>query len=159
MSGPKPGYRPCVGVMLLDRDDRVFVGERIGTPGAWQMPQGGIDEGETPLQAAKRELREEIGTDQAELLAESAGWFSYDLPKDLRERLWHGRFRGQTQKWFAFRFLGSDGDIDLEAHHPEFERWRWVAMRELPLHIVPFKRDVYERVVAEFAPLLTPSTT
>ncbi len=153
MNGPEPGYRPCVGVMLLDHSGHVFVGERIGTPGAWQMPQGGIDAGETPLDAARRELKEEAGTDKAELLAESAGWISYDLPDDLRRKLWHGRFRGQTQKWFVFRFLGSDADIDLETHHPEFVRWRWSAMRELPLHIVPFKRRVYEQVVAEFAHL------
>ena len=159
MTGPEPGYRPCVGVMLLDRDNRVFVGERIGAPGAWQMPQGGIDDGETPLAAARRELREEAGTDKAEFLAESAGWLSYDLPAHLRKKLWHGRFRGQTQKWFAFRFLGSDADINLKTHHPEFQRWRWVEMRELPLHIVPFKRRVYEQVVAEFEPLLKFSTT
>jgi putative (di)nucleoside polyphosphate hydrolase len=156
---PRKGYRPCVGVLLLDGLGRVFVGERIGTPGAWQMPQGGIDEGETPLEAARRELREEAGTDKAELLAESAGWYAYDLPKKLREKLWGGRFRGQTQKWFAFRFLGSDDDIDLRTHHPEFQRWRWMEMRELPGQIVPFKRKVYEQVVAEFELLLTPSTT
>lgn len=152
-SRPRPGYRPCVGVMLLDEKGRVFVGERIGTPGAWQMPQGGIDKGETPLQAARRELMEEIGTDKAEFLAESAGWFTYDLPQDLRDKLWRGRFRGQTQKWFAFRFLGSDSDIDLETHHPEFARWQWMRMKDLPEHIVPFKRDVYVQVVAEFGHL------
>ena len=150
MTGPKPGYRPCVGVMLLDRNGRVFVGERIGTPGAWQMPQGGIDDGEAPLDAARRELKEEVGTDKAELMAESVGWFSYDLPQELRDTLWRGRFRGQTQKWFAFRFVGSDADIDLETHHPEFARWRWLPMKELTLHIVPFKRQVYEQVIAEF---------
>ncbi len=150
---PKPGYRPCVGVMLLDAKGRVFVGERIGTPGAWQMPQGGIDDGATPLEAARRELKEEVGTDKAEFLSESAVWFSYDLPKDLRAKLWRGRYRGQTQKWFAFRFLGSDKDIDLETHHPEFARWQWLGMRDLPDHIVPFKRKVYRQVIAEFAHL------
>ncbi len=153
MTGPEPGYRPSVGVMLLDRQGRVFVGERIGTPGAWQMPQGGIDAGEAPLEAARRELKEEAGTDKAEFLAESTGWISYDLPEDLRRKLWGGRFRGQTQKWFAFRFLGSDADIDLATHHREFARWRWLELRELPLHIVPFKRRVYEQVVAEFGHL------
>ncbi|MBM3535044.1 MAG: RNA pyrophosphohydrolase [Alphaproteobacteria bacterium] len=152
-SEPKKGYRPCVGVLLLDSRGHVFVGERVGTPGAWQMPQGGIDEGETPLEAAKRELREEVGTDKAELLAESAGWYAYDLPRKLREKLWGGRFKGQTQKWFAFRFLGSDDDIDLKTHHQEFARWRWMEMGELTAHIVPFKREIYEQVVVEFGHL------
>ena len=152
-AGPAPGYRPCVGVMLLDRSSRVFVAERIDTPGAWQMPQGGIDKGETPLEAARRELAEETGTDKAEPVAESRGWLTYDLPPDLAGRLWRGRFKGQTQKWFAFRFLGQDSDIDIEAHHPEFARWRWAAMADLPKLIVPFKRRVYEQVVEEFARL------
>jgi putative (di)nucleoside polyphosphate hydrolase len=150
---PAPGYRPCVGVMLLNSDNRVFVAERIDTPGAWQMPQGGIDKGETPLAAARRELEEETGTDRAELIAESRHWLSYDLPADLSGRLWRGKYRGQTQKWFAFRFLGTDEDIDLVAHHPEFARWRWAEMQDLPRLIVPFKRRVYEQVVEEFARL------
>jgi putative (di)nucleoside polyphosphate hydrolase len=150
---PAPGYRPCVGVMLLNAASRVFVAERIDTPGAWQMPQGGIDKGETPLEAARRELKEETGTDRAELIAESRGWLTYDLPPDLAAKLWRGRFKGQTQKWFAFRFLGSDADIDLESHHPEFARWRWAEMPDLPRLIVPFKRRVYEQVVEEFARL------
>ena len=154
MSGPEPGYRPCVGVMLLDAAGRVFVAERIDTPGAWQMPQGGIDEGEAPLEAARRELREETGTDRAELLAESRRWLAYDLPPDLAGRLWGGRYKGQTQKWFAFRFLGSDANIDITSHHPEFARWRWAALRDLPGLIVPFKRAVYAQVVEEFAPVV-----
>jgi putative (di)nucleoside polyphosphate hydrolase len=154
---PQPGYRPCVGVLLLDRSGRVFVGERVDTPGAWQMPQGGIDAGETPLAAARRELLEEAGTDKVELIAESAGWYAYDLPEELRPRFWGGRFKGQTQKWLAFRFLGADEDIDIATRHPEFGRWRWMDMRELPAHIVPFKRAVYERVVAEFGHLAGPA--
>ena len=144
-------YRPCVGVMLLNRDNLVFAAQRIDQEvEAWQMPQGGIDEGEEPLEAAFRELEEEIGTANAELLAESRDWLAYDLPRELADKVWRGRFRGQTQKWFALRFLGEDGEIDLNSAHPEFSVWRWVPMRELPAIIVPFKRDNYERVVAEF---------
>ena len=151
------GYRRGVGVMLLDPRGLVFVGRRLDTPDAWQMPQGGIDAGETPREAALRELAEEIGTDRAELLAESHGWLSYDLPPELGGRVWGGRYRGQTQKWFAFRFTGSDADIDLAAAaHPEFDAWRWVPADELPRLIVPFKRPVYEAVLAEFRHLLPP---
>lgn len=148
-------YRPCVGVMLLDRAGRVFVGQRIDTRAeAWQMPQGGIDEGEDPEAAAFRELAEEIGTDKAEVLAESRGWLDYDLPAELVPKVWKGRYRGQSQKWFAMRFLGQDSDIDLETRHPEFSAWRWIEPRDLPRLIVPFKRRLYERVLAEFADLL-----
>jgi putative (di)nucleoside polyphosphate hydrolase len=147
-------YRPGVGMMLINRAGRVFVAQRIDTPSdAWQMPQGGIDEGETPLEAARRELREEIGTDQAEMIAEIPDWLSYDLPADLIPRLWGGRFRGQTQKWFAFRFLGEDRDIDIETETPEFSAWKWAEMRDLPGLIVPFKRGLYERLVEVFAHL------
>lgn len=148
-------YRPCVGVMLLDRRNRVFVGQRIDTRAeAWQMPQGGIDEGEDPAAAALRELDEEIGTDKAEILAESRGWLTYDLPPELVPKVWKGRFRGQTQKWFAMRFLGEDADIDIETEDPEFAAWRWIEPRDLPRLIVPFKRRLYEEVLAEFAGLL-----
>ena len=144
-------YRPCVGIMLLNHVGMVFVGKRIdNVTEAWQMPQGGIDAGEDPRQAAFRELKEEIGTDHAEVLAESRGWLDYDLPRDLADKVWRGRFRGQTQKWFALRFLGQDSDIDIETEHPEFNAWRWAPMADLPRLIVPFKRDNYEKVVAEF---------
>jgi putative (di)nucleoside polyphosphate hydrolase len=147
-------YRRGVGIMLLDHQGRVFVGRRIDQPEeAWQMPQGGIDPGETPRQAAFRELQEEIGTDKAELLAESADWYSYDLPDDLRGKAWRGRYRGQTQKWFAMRFVGSDDDIDLATHHPEFNAWRWVAPDQLDALIVPFKRQLYRELVCEFGRL------
>lgn len=145
-------YRPCVGIYLFDRRGRVFVGERDDMPGAWQMPQGGIDKGETPALAARRELWEEVGTTAAELVAETTDWLAYDLPDHLIGRVWGGRYRGQRQKWFAFRFLGGDGDIALDASgHPEFVAWRWVAPVELPALTVAFKRAVYERVIAEFA--------
>ncbi len=113
------GYRPGVGVMLLDRQDRVFVARRIDMAGEnWQMPQGGIDKGETPRQAALRELKEEIGTDRAEFLGETRGWLRYDVPRRIEGRLWRGRYRGQVQKWFAMRFTGRDSDIDLATAHP-----------------------------------------
>jgi len=149
------GYRPGVGVMLLDAQKRVFVGRRIDMEGDnWQMPQGGIDKGETPREAALRELKEEAGTDHAEFLAEAARWLRYDVPKEVAGRLWRGRYRGQMQKWFAMRFTGRDGDIDLATHHPEFNAWKWVAPAELPRLIVPFKRRLYLDILAEFAPLL-----
>src|SRR3712207_4482347 len=124
-------YRPCVGVMLINGDGRVFAGQRKDTPGAWQMPQGGIDPGETPQQAALRELHEEIGTDKAEIVAESDAWLCYDLPAHLVGKVWRGRYRGQRQRWLAARFTGRDTDIDLATEHPEFDAWQWVEPEEL----------------------------
>ena len=145
-------YRPCVGALLINREGLVFIGARSDTPDrAWQMPQGGIRKGETPETAAFRELKEEIGTDKAIVLAESESWLSYDLPTEASHRKWKGRYRGQTQKWFALRFLGSDADIDLDtSDHAEFQAWLWVPIDRLPSLIIPFKRPVYEAVVAEF---------
>jgi putative (di)nucleoside polyphosphate hydrolase len=160
-AGPTPEeierlpYRPCVGLMLLNDRGQVFVAQRVDVRGAaWQMPQGGIDAGEAPRDAALRELKEEIGTDRAEILAESRIWHRYDLPRHLVPKVWGGRFRGQAQKWFALRFLGGDGDIDLEAHEPEFQAWCWADLEDLPGMIVPFKRDVYDQVIAEFRPVV-----
>lgn len=148
------GYRPCVGIMLLNRANEVFVGQRLGAKNlAWQMPQGGIDEGETPEQAALRELEEEVGTAKAEILATSADWLNYEVPAKKRPKGWRGRFRGQRQKWFALRFLGADVDIDIETEHPEFSTWRWVNHKDLPTLIVPFKRAVYLQVLKEFSAL------
>jgi len=152
---PTLKYRRGVGIMLLDRRNQVFVGNRIDAPGAWQMPQGGIDADETPRQAAVRELAEEVGTDKAEILAETKEWLRYDLPSALIGKAWGGGYRGQEQKWFAMRFLGTDGDFDLAAHgEPEFDEWRWLPPAELPRLIVPFKRALYLAVLREFAPLL-----
>jgi putative (di)nucleoside polyphosphate hydrolase len=147
-------YRAGVGVMLFNRAGRIFVAQRIDMRSeAWQMPQGGIDAGESPRQAALRELYEEVGTDEAEIIAESRDWFRYDLPAELIPKLWDGRFRGQEQKWYAARFLGSDDDIDIETEVPEFRAWRWAEMTELPDLIVPFKRRIYEDLVKEFGHL------
>jgi putative (di)nucleoside polyphosphate hydrolase len=161
-------YRPCVGVTLINRAGLVFVGRRKPEAGpehvagdlAWQMPQGGIDDGEAPQAAALRELHEEtnVGAASVRLLDEAPDWLSYDLPPEVRKQAWRGRYRGQTQRWFAFGFLGDDDAIDVErpgggAHKAEFDAWRWVPFAELPGLIVPFKRPVYEGVVAAFAPL------
>ncbi len=148
-------YRLAVGIMLLNRQREVFVGQRIdSTLEAWQMPQGGIDPGETPEQAAWRELGEEVGTNAAEIVAVSKGFHDYDLPADLQGKLWGGRFRGQRQTWFAMRFTGEDTDINIATPEPEFRAWMWVEPSRLPELIVPFKRPLYEAVMAEFAGLL-----
>jgi putative (di)nucleoside polyphosphate hydrolase len=143
--------------MLLNGEGRVFVGQRLDSPGpAWQMPQGGIDRGESPRDAAFRELREETGVpaDAAEFLAESRDWITYDLPADLAAELWGGRFAGQKQKWFLLRLTGPESLIDIRRDKPEFSRWTWVEPEALPGLIVPFKRAVYEAVLAEFLPLI-----
>jgi putative (di)nucleoside polyphosphate hydrolase len=144
-------YRPCVGLMLFNAKGQVFVGKRIDqTVEGWQMPQGGIDAGEEPRTAALRELKEEAGTDKAEIIAEMKDWVSYDLPSHLIGVAFHGKYRGQRQKWFALRFLGEDRDIDILAHEPEFAEWKWVDMEALPGLIVPFKRDSYAAVLKAF---------
>lgn len=145
-------YRPCVGIVLINADGLVFAGRRVDTPAAWQMPQGGIDKGETPREAGLRELREETGVKKktVEFLAETAAWIPYDLPPHVVGKLWKGRYRGQTQKWIALRFLGEDSDIDINYKDVEFEDWRWMARDEILEKIVDFKRSTYERVFAEF---------
>ena len=147
-------YRQGVGLMLFNDAGLVWVGRRLDQQeDAWQMPQGGIDKGETPEQAALRELGEEIGTASAEIIAESRDWLTYDLPPELVGVAWKGRYRGQKQKWFALRFTGSDDEIRIDTEHPEFAEWRWVAFERLVELIVPFKRDLYTQVTAEFAEL------
>ena len=152
-----PFYRPAVGIMLVNPAGLAFIGRRIDMPAglaAWQMPQGGIDPGETPRQAAFRELKEEVGTDKAEILAETRGWLHYDLPSDIASRMWSGRWRGQRQKWFLMRFTGTDADINPATEHPEFDAWEWVEPERLPELIVPFKRQLYCDLLAEFRPHL-----
>jgi putative (di)nucleoside polyphosphate hydrolase len=151
-------YRPCVGMMVLDKKGRAFVGKRIDqTIEAWQMPQGGIDEGEDAREAVMRELAEEIGTKDIEFLREYPGWLYYDLPEHLIGVALHGKFRGQKQRWFALRFLGQDSDIRIDTQHPEFSDWKWLGMDELLRVIVPFKREIYGKVIAAFSDLASAS--
>ncbi len=148
-------YREGVGMMIINKQKKIFVGKRIDTKiEAWQMPQGGIDIGETPSKAALREMHEEIGSDKGEILAESKKWYSYDLPPFLIPRLWNGRYRGQKQKWFLIIFKGLDEEINIKTAHPEFNAWRWVSLEKLPKIIVPFKRRLYQAVIEEFKDLI-----
>lgn len=152
-------YRPAAGVMLLDRDGRVFVAQRLDhVSDAWQMPQGGLDPGEDAQAGALRELEEETGIDRAlvEIVAQAPHELFYDFPPELQAQLWRGKFRGQRQSWFLARFLGDDGDIDIATEHPEFSAWRWVDPWRLPDLIVPFKRKLYEDVLRVFAEHLPP---
>ncbi len=145
-------YRRGVGVVLVNADGRVFVAQRIDTDEpAWQLPQGGIDKDEDPVQAAFRELEEETGTANAELVAETDDWLRYDLPADLHTKVWKGRYRGQEQKWYLMRFLGSDDEINIDTDHPEFSEWKWTELESLPDLIIGFKRDLYRQIVAAFS--------
>ena len=146
-------YRSNVGIMMVNEKGYVFVGQRLdNNQNAWQMPQGGIDAGEDPESAAYRELLEETGVKKQDVrfVASSSQWLSYDLPEDLIPILWNGKFRGQKQKWFLFKFLGEDGDIKIATEHPEFSKWKWISKENLLKEIVPFKKSVYENVLKEF---------
>lgn len=147
-------YRPAVGVMLLNADNKVFVGQRLDNQlDAWQMPQGGTDPGEEPRDAALRELEEETGIERSlvEVIACASRTLDYDLPEELQGKVWGGKYRGQRQTWFLCRFLGSDTDVRIDTAEPEFRAWKWAEPAELPDMIVPFKRELYEQVIAEFA--------
>ena len=144
-------YRPCAGIMLLNNKGKVFVARRIDTDTeAWQMPQGGIENGEDPKGAAIRELEEETGITQADIIAEYQDWLTYDLPDKLYGKVWKGRYGGQTMKWYVMRFHGEDSDINIKTRHPEFSSWRWVDMNDLQEIIVPFKRDIYKALSEKF---------
>lgn len=155
MTENTPLYRPNVGLMILNAEGHVFTGQRLDRPAngqAWQMPQGGIDEGEEPQAAAYRELLEETGIDanMVQLVAESKGWISYDFPADLSQKLWKGRYQGQTQRWFLMRFIGDDAQINIQTEEPEFSDWKWMPTADLIDNIVPFKRHIYKQVLVEF---------
>lgn len=164
---PHPGYRACVGAFVVAPSGGVLVGRRrdkkkrehVAQGFEWQMPQGGVDPGEDVAAAALRELYEETSIRSVELIGEAPDWFAYDLPDDVAKQAWGGKYRGQTQKWFALRFTGTEAEIDVlnpggGAHKPEFDAWRWARLDELPGLIIPFKRPVYERVVEAFGRLI-----
>ena len=147
-------YRPCAGIMLLNEKGQVFVAKRIDTEiEAWQMPQGGIDEGENPRAAAIRELEEETGIAKATVIAEYEGWLTYDLPDELYGKVWKGKYGGQTMKWFVMRFNGRDTDININTENAEFSTWKWADMRNLEDIIVPFKKEIYRKLANEFSHL------
>ena len=151
----RDSYRLGVGIMLINGDGLVFGGRRIDAPAeAWQMPQGGIDPGESPDAAALRQLAEETGVTKVDVIAESRGGLTYDLPPELAARIWDGRYIGQRQKWFAMRLLGRDDEIDLNTHHPEFAAWRWLTPDDMVRLIIPFKRRLYTDIFTEFGGLL-----
>ena len=147
-------YRPCVGIMVLNAAGDVFVGQRLDrNSDAWQMPQGGVEKGEDPAEAALRELEEETGIsrDLVEIEAQTDNWLPYELPHDLVPKLWKGRYRGQEQMWFLLRFTGTDDQVNIQTEEPEFGEWKWMAPELMLEAIVPFKRDVYAAVLDAFA--------
>ncbi len=148
-------YRPCVGITLINSNSQIFAGQRIDNHlEAWQMPQGGIDVGEDVETACFREMKEEIGTDKASIIAIHPEWLNYDIPENLADKLWDQKYRGQTQKWVALKFTGTDSDINIKTHIPEFSKWKWISPQKLTSLAAPFKREVYQNVLNVFKPYL-----
>jgi putative (di)nucleoside polyphosphate hydrolase len=153
--GQELPFRQGGGMMIINKSHRIFVGKRIDSKtNGWQMPQGGINLGETPSAAALREMAEEIGSNQGKIIAESKKWYSYRLPPFLVHKLWEGKYCGQRQKWFLIRFTGQDSDINVKTKHPEFDSWQWVEVHELLENIIPFKYKLYSKIIAEFKELI-----
>ncbi len=149
-------FRPCVGLVLINHDGLIFLGQRLDSNlDAWQMPQGGIDDGETPYQAGLREMMEEVGTNNVEFLGEMEEWLDYEIPNKLAKRLWDGKYIGQTQKWLAFRFLGRDEEININTKDPEFSTWKWEKANQALKLAVPFKKDIYKKVIEKYNEFLT----
>ena len=149
-------YRPCVGIMVFNNDGKVFSGKRIDNPNnAWQLPQGGIDEGETVVEAGYRELMEETNITSVDYIAEYPDWINYDVPHNLADKLWQGQFRGQSQKWILFNFNGQDNEINIHTSHPEFVEWQWTNPLELTNKAIYFKKDVYEKINHVFLPIIS----
>lgn len=150
-----PSYRKGVGMILVNKDNKVFVAQRVDTrENAWQMPQGGIGRNEETDQAMLRELQEEIGTRNVEIIVKSKKWYRYDFPEDLAKKLWSGKYKGQEQLWYILRFRGEDKEININTHHPEFRDWKWVDISEVSSLIISFKRDLYEEVIADLWPFI-----
>ena len=143
-------YRKGVGIMLFNKEKKIFVGKRLDNQSAWQMPQGGVDGDENVLETAKRELQEETGITSIQIIKQSKKQYTYDLPESARERIWKGKFKGQEQTWFLVKFLGEDKEINLQQKYPEFKDWKWVLIEELENLIVPFKKDLYQEITKEF---------
>lgn len=148
-------YRRCVGITIINSEKKVFVGKRVdGKPNFWQMPQGGIDDNETIIEAAKREMLEETGIANSEIVAVSKKWLYYDIPECLIPKLWDSKYRGQKQKWILTKFSGDENEINLDLHHKEFKEWKWVDIEDLPRLVVPFKRKIYHNIIEEFYPII-----
>lgn len=152
-------YRPCVGIMLFNKQGNIFIGKRFDSDSYWQMPQGGVDDGEELEQAALRELLEEVGTDKAEIVSKNKEWIHYNLPEEVIPTCWNGRYSGQKQRWFLMKFCGKDKDININyTDHPEFKEWRWQNVDDLVASAIPFKKEVYKKVIEEFSSIIKAST-